>query len=558
MPDFRAGRALAYTTDLMATRLHRALLTLFAALLFAPLSFASAYDGRPRLVVIVILDQVRGDFLERSRARFGPGGFNLFLEHGAVFTDCRYDYANTHTAPGHATLLTGAYPDGHGIAGNQWWDPEKQKVVTSVEDERTQLLGEPSGARTGASPRRLLASTLGDVLKLATDGKSRVFGVSLKDRSAILPAGWAGDGAYWIDGGGAFVTSTYYASALPAWVQRFNAGKPAEKYWNREWKDASGKTLRSTAPRKARDGSQESFFYVVGATPFGTDYELEFARELVHSEKLGSGPTTDLLIVSVSATDILGHEVGPDSPEVAAMLKTLDAQLAAFFQFLEKQVGPGNLWLALSADHGIAPLPAYAKRLRIPAGSFSPRDARARANSALSAQLSPDRPTEFIRSLDWPFAYLSADAFTSAKLTEAEAERAAGEVLLKESPAVGYYTRSQIARGELPPGETARRYAHSASPVGGWYVILVPRAYVMEYPPGTTHSSPYAYDTHVPLAFYGPPFQPGTYRGHAEPVDLAATLASLLGLTPPSHSVGRVLTEALAPAPPRPARKAPR
>ena len=543
----------------MATRLHRALLLCVAALLFAPLSFASAYDGRPRLIVIVILDQVRGDFLERSRARFGAGGFNLFLERGAVFTDCRYDYANTHTAPGHATLLTGAYPDGHGIPGNQWWDPEREKVVTSVEDERTQLLGEPGGTKTGASPRRLLASTLGDVLKMATGGKSRVFGVALKDRSAILPAGFAGDGAYWIDSqSGAFVTSTYYGNELPDWVKQFNDSKRAEKYWDREWKDASGKTLRSTAPGKARDGSPQGFFDVVGATPFATDYQLEFARELVRNEKLGSGPATDLLIVSLSATDILGHEAGPDSPEVAAMIEALDAQLAGFFQFLGKQVGPGNLWLALSADHGIPPLPSYAAKFRIPAGSFSPREVKARANAALSAQLSPERPTEFIRALDWPFAYLSAEAFTSAKLTQAEAERAAGEVLLKESPAVGYFTRSQIARGELPPGETGRRYAHSAAPTGGWYVIMVPQAYVMEYPAGTTHSSPYTYDTHVPLAFYGPPFQPGTYRGHAEPVDLAATLASLLGISPPSHSVGRVLTEALSPAPPRPARKAPR
>ena len=542
----------------MATRLHRALLLCFTALLFAPLSFASAYDGRPRLIVIVIVDQLRGDFLERSRPRFGAGGFNLFLEQGAVFTDCRYDYANTHTAPGHATLLTGAYPNSHGIAANQWWDPEKRKVVTSVQDERTQLLGETGAAKTGASPRNLLASTLGDVLKMATGGKSRVFGISLKDRSAILPAGFAGDGAYWIDRSGAFVTSTYYGSDLPVWVKQFNAGTPYEKYWNREWKDASGKTLGSTAPRQARDGAPESFFYVVGATPFATDYQLEFARELVLNEKLGSGPATDLLIVSLSAPDILGHAAGPDSPEVAAMLETLDTQLAAFFRFLVKRVGPGNLWLALSADHGIAPLPSYAKGLRIPAGAFSSRQAKERANAALSAQLSPNRPTEYIPELDWPFAYLSAEAFSSTKLNQAEAERAAGEVLLKESPAVGYYTRSQIARGELPPGETARRYAHSAAPTGGWYVILVPQVYRMEYPGGTTHSSPYTYDTHVPLAFYGPPFVPGTYRGHAEPVDLAPTLASLLGISPPSHSVGRVLTEALAPAPPRPARKAPR
>ena len=537
----------------MTTRLHRALL-LLAALLFAPLSFTSAYDGRPRLIVILIVDQFRGDSLERFRNRFGPDGFNLFLEHGAVFTDCRYDYATTRTAPGHTTLLTGAYPDGHGIGGNQWWDPEKKKVVTSVEDERTQLLGLPGGgAKIGASPRKLLASTLGDVLKLATGGKSRVFGISLKDRSAILPAGYAGDGAYWIDRqSGLFVTSTYYMKELPAWVKQFNESKRAEKYWNREWKDASGKALGSTAPRKAKDGSPEGFFDVVGATPFANDYELEFARELVLNEKLGSGPAPDLLIVSLSASDILGHDVGPDSPPYAAMVEAMDAQLAGFFQFLGQQVGLANLWIALTADHGIAPLPAHASALRIPAGSFTPKDLKARVNAALSSRFSPGRSTEFIPALEWPIAYLSAEAFSSAKLTEAEAERAAGEALMKEGPAAGYFTRSQIALGDLPPSETGRRYAHSASSYGGWWVILAPDAYVVGYPPGTDHSSPYTYDTHVPLAFFGLPFHPGTYRGHAEPVDLAPTLASLLGISPPSHSVGRVLTEALAPATQRP------
>ncbi|MGH9669900.1 MAG: alkaline phosphatase family protein, partial [Terriglobales bacterium] len=480
--------------------------------------------------------------------------FNLFLEHGAIFTDCRYDYATTHTAPGHATLLTGAYPNGHGIAGNQWWDPEKKKVVTSVEDERTGLLGLPGGAtKTGASPRKLLASTLGDVLKLATGGRSRVFGISLKDRSAILPAGYSGDGAYWIDRrSGAWVTSTYYVKELPAWVKQFNESKRAEKYWNREWKDASGKTLGSTAPRKSKDGSPEGFFDVVGATPFGNDYQFEFARELVLNEKLGSGAAPDLLIVGLTAPDILGHDVGPDSPEFAAMAQSMDAQLAGFFQFLGQQVGLANMWIALSADHGIAPLPSYASGLRIPAGSFTPKELKARANAALSARLTPGKSTEFIPALEWPIAYLSAEAFSSAKLTEAEAERATGETLMKEGPAVGYVTRSQIARGELPPSETGRRYAHSFSPYGGWSVILVPDAYVVGYPPGTDHSSPYTYDTHVPLAFFGLPFQPGTYRGHAEPVDLAPTLASLLGISPPSHSTGRVLTEALAPAAQRP------
>src|SRR5947207_2245582 len=232
--------------------------------------FTSAYNGRPKLVVIITIDQFRGDYLERYRDQFGDAGFRLFLDHGAYFSDCNYNYANTRTAPGHSTLFTGAYSNGHGIAANEWWDPKKKKMVTSVEDDDTKFVGLPD-AKAGASPHNLMADTLGDELKLATQGKARVFGVSLKDRGAVIPAGFAGDAAYWIDAkSGVWVTSTYYRHDLPRWVQDFNSSRPA-KYWDREWKNSRGELLASTAHRKAKDGSEASFYEVVGGTTFGNE-----------------------------------------------------------------------------------------------------------------------------------------------------------------------------------------------------------------------------------------------------------------------------------------------
>src|SRR5271170_3345258 len=202
-----------------------------------PGAFASAYNARPKLVVVIVIDQFRGDYLERYRDQFGDGGFRVFLDRGAYFTDCNYDYANTRTAPGHATLFTGSYTSEHGIVANEWWDPQKKKRVTSVEDDSTKLVGVES-AGPGASPHNLLSDTLGDEMKLATGGKARVFAVSLKDRAAVLPAGFSGDGAYWIDPKtGDWITSTYYRPDLPEWVRNFNGSHRAEKFWNREWKD---------------------------------------------------------------------------------------------------------------------------------------------------------------------------------------------------------------------------------------------------------------------------------------------------------------------------------
>jgi hypothetical protein len=515
------------------------------ATLCAPLrSRASAYNGHPKLIVVIVIDQFRGDYLERYRDQFGDAGFRLLLDHGAYFPNCNYDYANTRTAPGHSTLFTGAYSNGHGIAANEWWDPKKKKMVTSVEDDDTKFVGLPD-AKAGASPHNLMADTLGDELKLATQGKARVFGVSLKDRGAVIPAGFAGDAAYWIDPkSGVWITSTYYRNDLPRWVQDFNSNRPA-KYWDREWKNSRGELLASTAHRKAKDGSEAGFYEVVGGTTFGNQYELEFAKELVVYENVGRGPATDLLAISLSPNDILGHRVGPDSPEMAQMALDLDHELADFFNFLGHQVGLADVWIALSADHGVSSLPDAVKKLHIPSANVGASKVEEQINAAITAKFFPGHPAPYVK-LDYPLAWLDQDAFIAAHVHERDAEVAVGEAM-KQGGLRDYYTKSQLAAGEAPNTPLGRKYLNSYSPHGSWFVMGVPEIYTVGPSGGTDHTSPYNYDTHVPLALYGLPFQAGTYRTDVETIDLAPTLASLLGINAPTHSVGRVLTEALAP-----------
>jgi hypothetical protein len=334
-------------------------------------------------------------------------------------------------------------------------------------------------------------------------------------------------------------------------VRNFNGSSPSEgrakKYWNREWKDRDGNVLGSTAPRNAKDGSPAGFYEVVGSTPFANEYQLEFAKELVVYEKLGANSATDLLVISLSANDILGHQVGPDSPQMRGMALELDRQLSDFFTFLGHQVGMANIWIALSADHGVAPLPEFAKTLRLPAANLDAKALREQINAQISRKYG--KKADYVLDLDYPLAWLNAEALagTLGGKDESVAESDVGEAM-KQAGMIGYFTKSRLARGDIPPTEIGRRYAHSYSPEGGWYVIGIPALFHVGITKGTDHATPFSYDTHAPLAFYGLAFQPGTYRTHAEPVDLAVTLASLLGINAPAQATGRVLTEALQPS----------
>jgi predicted AlkP superfamily pyrophosphatase or phosphodiesterase len=510
-------------------------------------SYASAYNAQPKLVVIVVVDQLRGDLLERYHDDFAEGGFRLLMDHGAWFTSCYFNYAATKTAPGHSTLGTGTYALGHGIFANEWWDPKLRRIVTSVEDEKTKPLGLPNGIvgeKWSSSPHNLQTDTIGDELKLATGGRAKVFGIALKDRAAILPVGYSADGAFFLDPqSGAFVTSSYYMQQAPAWLVQFNAGKTRESYLNREVKDAAGTVLRSTAPAKNDKGKDLSFYELVGPTPLGNDYTVDIARQIIDNGKLGAGPVTDLLSISFSSPDILGHKVGPDSPEDKAMLLALDHTLAGFFQYLDTKVGKGNWVVALSADHGIAPMSDYANKLRIPAFNFSPEDLQTQLNHMLALQFGKD--AKYVVYIDYPTVHLDSEAFESVGVKQADAEKAVGELMLKLGFR-NYATKSQMAEGELRNTVFRQQTLNSYSPLGGWYITGLYPPFQVGYASGTGHALPYSYDAHVPLAFYGAAFRAGIYRESVEPVDLAVTLSSLLRINKPASAVGRVLNEAFA------------
>lgn len=528
----------------MRNRLPRIAAFVAVALLLNICAFASAYNAHPKIVVLIVVDQLRGDLLERHRDQFVEGGFRLLMDRGAYFSNCNYQYVNTRTGPGHATIGTGTYTVGHGILANEYWDAARKKTLNTTDDPDVRILGADNASVGGSSPQYLQSSTFADELKLATGGKARTFGVALKDRAAIFPVGYSANGAFWIDRNtGLWITSTWYMEKPPAWLVEFNQGRRAEKYRNLDWKDLNGTVLGNTRPRE-KNGKPVDYYNNIGATPFGTDYTIEFVRELIEREKIGEGPATDLLSVSFSAPDILGHVVGPDSREQRAMLLALDRQLADFFAYLGRRFGLANVVIALSADHGIAPVPEVAAAMRIPAKNLKPINPRNQLNAALSKSLG--RTADYVPFFTYPLAYLNPEAFAGANMKEPEAERAVGEAL-KQIGMRGYYTKSQLAIGDIPNTAFRTKYLNSYSPLWGWWVLGEPAPFMLsDDPGGTDHSMPYSYDTHVPLAFYGVAFRAGNYRQASEPVDLAVTLSSLLGINPPPSATGRVLTEAFA------------
>jgi hypothetical protein len=531
-----------------------ALVTLIA--LCVPVGYADSYDARPRLVVVLVFDQFRGDYLDRYRAEFkAKNGWNLFLKQGAHFTDCYYDYANLVTAAGHATIGTGAYTDGHGIPLNEWYEPGpdgQPRQVSSVADDRYTLVGAPTGTRdlTGASAHREMATTLGDELVLATGGRARVFGVSMKDRAAILTSGHATKGAFWVDHDtGAWETSTYWMKELPAWAAEFNASDHA-----------------ATA-RKESGVAKGSFYELVGRSAASVSYQLDFAEALIAGEKLGQNPAdvTDMITISISSTDINGHAFGPDDPSQEQLIVQSDVALDAFFTFLDKTIGLKNVMVAMTGDHGVATTQKAGDAEGMPVLDFSPGDFTTPLEHKLEEKFPLKTKGKYVLQMDNPYLLLNRGAFEAAGVSEEEAENTAKSVVeeifagfmsrrdngstgrQKEPPVLtNIYTTKQMREGLLPQTQYGRLIAHSYSPYVGWALHLNFGPYQFPWHgSGTTHFSANSYDRHVPLEFFGTAFVAGTYHGVVAPVDIAATFASLLRINRPSAAVGRVLIEAI-------------
>jgi predicted AlkP superfamily pyrophosphatase or phosphodiesterase len=498
------------------------------ALFFAALGIccATASAEKPRLVVAIAVDQFRYDYLLRFRAEYKQG-LDRLLTRGAVFTNAYYQHFPTVTAIGHSTFMSGATPSISGIVGNDWFDRETGKSVTSVSDETVKILG--GAGEGGASPRRLLVSTVGDELKISDGGKSRVIGISMKDRSAILPSGHMADAAFWFDHKtGSFISSTYYFSELPAWASEFNAGHPADRYKGAHW--LSGRF----------DQSDEKLYDAVYNSPFGNELLEAFAERAVEAEKLGQRGVTDLLAISFSSNDSVGHGLGPDSPEVHDISVRTDQVLGKLFQFLDAKVGMANVLVVMTADHGVSPVPEVNQARKMPGGRMPPRIVRDTVQAALANKYGEGN---WISSPSEHSLYLNLELIREKKLDRAEVNQAAADAAMGIAHVARVFTREQLMHGAVLEDQISRRVMNGFYERRGADVYLLLEPYWMFSAHGTTHGTTYSYDAHVPVIFMGPGIQAGRFDETIAVNDIAPTLATLLGIETPSGSVGRVLRE---------------
>lgn len=492
-------------------------------------------DGTPvRLVLLIVADQFRADYL----TRFGSftGGFRTLMTRGAVFTDAHLEHATTVTAVGHATMLSGATPAVSGIIDNAWYERATKRSVESITDLEAPIVGAEGDGGVGASPRRLLVSTLGDQLKLAAPGAvlPRVIGVSLKDRSAILPAGRAADGAYFFRGG-RFVTSTYYAKALPAWVEAINAQRLPDSYAGKRWEFEGGGHDYPAQPGAKLNAA-------VTASPAGNELVLAMARAALEHEQLGQRGVTDVLTVSFSSNDSVGHTYGPESPEVRDITRHTDRQVQQLLDEVDRRVGLAHVLVAFTTDHGVVSVPEVSAALKLPGGRFKAQGLYEAVRGALDARFGAQA---WIERGSLPHLYLDHAVLAAQKVDPAEARRVAAEAASQLPHVARVYTRDAILSGQVPQdlisARVTRGYHRDRS--GDLYVVLDPLWTTAAA--GTSHGTPYSYDAHVPLLLMGPGVVAGVYHQRAAMNDLAPTLAALLGVEPPAGSQGRVLHEAL-------------
>lgn len=485
-----------------------------------------AAPPKPKLVVAIVLDQFRYDYTTRFRGEY-RAGFERLLTKGAVFTDARYIHIPTVTAVGHSTFLTGATPAISGIVGNDWFDRDEKKHVTSVGDAATKLLGAEGD---GSSPRRLLVDTVGDELKLADEGSSRVIGVSLKDRAAILPAGHMADGAYWFDTGtGNFVSSTFYFADLPGWVKAFNATRPADQYQGSAW-------LNHTLPAAGR-----ALYSAIEASPFGNEVVERFAERALETEQLGKRGVTDLLAISFSAHDYVGHAYGPYSPEEHEVSLRADALLERLFQAIDKQVGLENTVVALTGDHGVAPTPESNIAKKMPGGRLAPTAIANAVQSALAAKFGEGAWVSGAWELE---VYLNLELAAQKRVDPADLRREAAAALRGVAHVFRVYTKDQLLSGEGAADDVGRRVVNGFNQRRGADVFyLLDPYWIVGTGTGTTHGSPFGYDNHVPVIFMGRGIRAGYYDRSIAVNDIAPTLARILDVETPSGSVGRILSE---------------
>jgi hypothetical protein len=541
-------------------------------------SIPAPHSEKPgvRLAVLVVFDQMRGDYLERWKDLFGEGGFHRLETEGAWFTHCNYPYSGTFTGPGHASLATGCSPRVHGIIENDWFDRAAGERVYCAKLERYQRVPPLSADvklqplkpqdRGDGGPDRLLAPTLGDSLKEATTGEGRVVSLSLKDRSAVLLGGQQPDACYWFDPRtGTFVTSTCYRDHLPSWVARWNRNGVTNQWFGQSWErlrpdldyerysgpddvvgEDKGYEQGRTFPHpfgRSEAVPGKAYYQALSNSPFGNEVLLSLARRAIDSEHLGSRQTADLLCLSFSSNDMIGHSWGPDSQEVFDVTLRSDGIVRQLLAHLDERVGRGHYFLVLTADHGVCPLAEVSRKQGRDAGVIGSEHLREQADDFLRttfAKGSEDKTRWVLELTDLSF-YLNHAAIRAHDLQIEKVADALAGWLKKQSGVLTTYTATELRKGVPADDAIGQKVLRSFYPDRSGDVMVILKPYWLTWGwKGTSHGSPHPYDSHVPLLVFGPGVRAGTHAEAVSPLCTVAILAHGLGIKPPAKAEAAV------------------
>jgi predicted AlkP superfamily pyrophosphatase or phosphodiesterase len=527
-----------------------------------------------KLVLQVTVDGLRADLLNRYKNGFGKGGFRFLMEEGTYYTNAHYQHANTETIVGHTTLATGTFPSQHGMIGNVWFDREAGELSYNIEDPKhpiiptrdsgmkgTQVDPAQKLSRTqGRSPSVILAPTFGDGLAAYYGGRSKIFGVSGKDRSAVSMAGHVGKAFWYSTNTGDFVTSTYYYDAYPDWVSKWNAQRKTERYVGESWSllnDSSAYLLASqddrpyeadlkgygrVFPHPFGQADDKLFYTRILVSPVGDQLALDFSKALIKHEQLGQDEIPDYLSISFSSVDAVNHFFGPSSLENEDVVVQLDRTLADLFKFIDKTVGLKHTLVVLAADHGMADMPEYMTELGYKAGRLDPDEIVAAANK-VGQKFGVD---EIVRFFYRPYLYLNNEKIAAAKIDRMKVENAIADALTDLDGISLAVASSRLSAQQNNPLLEQVRNNYHVSRSGDIYVIQEPYWFLFDKGPiAAMHGSPWRYDTHVPIIIMGSGIQAKTVHRRVHPVDVAPTIAALLGMTSPSSAQGLPLEEVL-------------
>lgn len=523
---------------------------------------------RPKLIVGLVVDQMRWDYLYRYYDLYGTGGFKRLLNEGFSCENTMINYLPTYTAPGHACIYTGSVPSIHGIAGNDWIDNITGKYMYCVADDRVHHAGEGDTTARSMSPRNLLTTTITDELRLATNMASKVYGVAIKDRSSILPAGHLANGAYWMDDNtGGFGSSSYYPNAYPGWLKNFNNRHVSDSLMKINWslmlpKEKYANSLEDGCkyercfqcertpvfPHIMDSLGGKSKYNAIKGMPAGNTLTFSMSKACIEGEKLGKGPATDFMCISLSSTDYVGHQFGPNSVEVEDTYLRLDRELAEFLNYLDNRVGKGNYLFFLTADHGAAHNSQYMIDEDVPAGFFQYSELVKELNIHLNTMYLND---SLVKNYENYQLFLNERLISAAKLDRENIKRSISEFLNKRedvSYAVDLENMGSIALPEPLKEMVVNGYNRKRS--GAIQVVLNPAWYECgSAKTGTTHGTWNPYDSHIPLLWYGWNVKKGKTNKQLNMTDISATIAAMLHVQLPNGCVGKPIVELPGPQP---------